>query len=508
MTQRDTLTGLAGRRAAEEQLGLLLSIGAPCYVGLIDIDFFTNLCARVGEQEGDDILRRLATLLADASGGQAYRCGGDEFLVLTEGEEREARAFFDTLRRRVARSGLVHRAPYEKVPVRLSIGIASGRGMRDPFPVLKAAEIALQSAKKKGRYRVEEVDPQQLQWRAEGRLHTLAGCSLRGDCAEGAAAFDAPLAEPYGVEAAGDSLLFVDRSNHRIKRIHGGVVTTLAGTGRSGYDGDGGAACQAMLCKPSGVALAPESGRLYLADTGNHCIRLIQEGIITTLAGTGHSGYSGDGGSALSAQLNRPGGVAADALGKIYTNDYGNNVIRCITPDGRIFTVAGCGEYGYSGDGGAAVQARLDRPYGLCVTPDGSFLYIADYGNHCVRRVTLASGIIDTLCGTGQPGDTGDGGPGAQACLRGPYWVSLYKEKFLLIADAGNHRIRAMNLHSGIIKTVCGNGHPGYVDADDPAQMRLRIPAGMTVQDGNLLIADYGNNAIRRYLLRPGDLPE
>ena len=121
--------------------------------------------------------------------------------------------------------------------------------------------------------------------------------------------------------------------------------------------------------------------------------------------------------------------------------------------------------------------------------------------------MTLASGIIDPLCGTGEPGDTGDGGPGRYARLHAPYWVSLCFEVILLIADAGNHRIRAMNLRSGRIKTVCGSG-PGYVDSDDPAAMRLRIPAGMAVQGDSLIIADYGNNALRRYWLQPGDLPD
>lgn len=520
MTARDALTGLADRGAAIERLGEMLRTAGDCCAGLIDIDFFTNLCARVGEREGDDILRRLAAMLSEASGGLAYRYGDDEFLLLLPCAGRPARllaadsatdgsphAFFDALRRRIARAGLVHRAPYEKVPIRLSIGIACGAEGDAPFAVLKAAEIALQSAKKKGRYRVEEIAPRTLQWKSKGRLHTLAGCSLRGDCVEGAACFDAPMAEPYGVEAVGDSLLFVDRSNHKIKRIDKGVVTTLVGTGRSGFGGDGGAAARAMLCKPSGVAVDPHSGRLYLADTGNHRIRVVEQGRITTLAGTGDSGYSGDGGDALSARFNRPGGVAADALGNVYTNDYGNNVIRRIDPSGIVSTVAGCGEYGYSGDGGAAVLARLDRPYGLCVSADGRFLYIADYGNHCIRRVTLASGVIDTLCGTGEPGDTGDGGPGACAKLRSPYWVSLCFDGILLIADAGNHRIRAMNLHSGRMKTVCGD-QPGYVDSDDPAAMRLRIPAGMAVQGDSLVIADYGNNALRRYWLRPGDLPD
>ena len=505
----DSLTGLPGREEAGRKIEGLLAQGTTLWAGLLDVDFFYNICARVGRKEGDGILRRLAALLREAAGGQAYRVGGDEFLLLTTGNGRAAPTeFFQSLRRQIARAGLVTLPPYEKVPIRVSIGVARARGPMDSFMVIKTAEIALQSAKKMGRYRVEVLDAEGLQCRAQGRLHTLVGHALRGDCAEGTPAYEASLAEPYGVEFAGeDRLLYVDRSNHRIKQVRQGMVTTLCGTGQSGFSGDGGPAGQAQLCKPSGVAFAPESGRIYIADTGNHRIRMIERGVITTLCGTGQSGFSGDGGPGAKAQLNRPGGVAADSRGNVYTNDYGNNRIRRIDPRGMVSTVAGCGEYGYRGDHGKAVDACLDRPYGLCVTPDGELLFIADYGNHCIRKVELAAGRISTLCGTGSPGYAGDGGPGAEARLNAPYWVSLYRRDILLIADAGNHCIRAMNLSTGVIETVCGNGEPGYVDSDDPACMRLRIPAGMAARHGEMIIADYGNNAIRRCLLREEDLP-
>lgn len=496
----DSLCGLPGREEAKREIKGRLAQGRPFLAGLIDIDFFYNICNRVGQKEGDGILRRLAALLREATGGQAYRVGGDEFLLLVEGDGGPASVeFFQSLRRRIAHAGLVTLSPYEKVPIRVSIGVARACEPMDSFVVIKTAEIALQSAKKMGRYRVEVLDAEQLQCRAQGRLHTLVGHALRGDCAEGTPAYEASLAEPYGVEFAGkDRLLYADRSNHRIKQVCQGMVTTLCGTGQSGFSGDGGPAKQARLCKPSGVAFVPESGRIYIADTGNHRIRMIERGVITTLCGTGQSGFSGDGGIGAKAQFNRPGGVAVDGCGNVYTNDYGNNRIRRIDPRGMVSTVAGCGEYGYRGDHGKAVDACIDRPYGLCVTPGGELLFIADYGNHCIRKVDLRTGLITTLCGGGHPGYSGDGGPGAEACLNAPYWVSLYGRDILLIADAGNHCIRAMNLSTGVIETVCGNGEPGYVDSDDPARMRLRIPAGMTARQGEMIIADYGNNAIRR----------
>ena len=506
---RDTLTGLPGREEARLEMDRRLAQGRLFAIGLLDIDFFYNICAQVGREEGDGILHRLASLLTQQTGGWAYRYGGDEFLLLIEGNAEGGSAdFFNALRRRVARAGLVTLSPYDKVPIRTSIGVACAQEGSDGFALLKTAEIALQSAKKMGRYRVEIFKAQGLQCRTQGRLHTLVGHALRGDCAEGVPAFDASLAEPYGVEFAGDCLLIVDRSNHRIRQVREGVVATLCGTGVGGFSGDGGPATRARLCKPSGAAVLPGGDRIYLADTGNHRIRVIDHGVITTLCGTGVGGFSGDGGRGEDARLNRPGGVAVDRQGNVYTNDYGNNRIRRIDSRGVVSTVAGCGEYGYRGDGGQAVQACLDRPYGLCVAPGGDLLFIADYGNHCIRRVELSTGVIATICGTGRPGYSGDGGPGRLASLNAPYWVALWKEDVLLIADAGNHCIRAMNLSSGLVKTVCGSGEPGYVDSDDPSRMRLRIPAGMAVRHNELIIADYGNNAIRRYLLRPGDLPQ
>ena len=168
---------------------------------------------------------------------------------------------------------------------------------------------------------------------------------------------------------------------------------------------------------------------------------------------------------------------------------------------GIITTVAGNGEYGNVGDGGLAVQARLNKPYGLSVTRDGRWLYIADYGNHSIRRVNLASGVITTVCGTGEPGYSGDGGPARAARLNGPYWVALWRSS-LLIADAGNHCIREVELCDGTIRTLVGNGTPGFVDAwRETGEARLNIPAGMMVDGDELMIADYGNNVIRRVKL-------
>ncbi len=279
-----------------------------------------------------------------------------------------------------------------------------------------------------------------------------------------------------------------------------GIITTISGDGSYGYSGDGGFAKKARFNKPSGVA-AGIDGCIYIADTGNHCIRKInKQGKIETLAGCGSEGYEGDGKLGEQTKFSRPGGVVVDIYNNVYTNDYGNNVIRAIRNDGSVYTVAGSGAFGYSGDGGDPLKASIDKPYGLAVTKDGQYTYIADYGNHCIREVDVVANKIRTICGTGESGYSGDGGNGQRAQLSGPFWVCVWKERYLLIADAENNCIRILDLKSNIINTLTGNGKHGYVDSvmhDGSAE--YNIPAGMAVDymSNYLYIADYANNAIR-----------
>lgn len=237
---------------------------------------------------------------------------------------------------------------------------------------------------------------------------------------------------------------------------------------------------------------------MLFVDRSNHQIKKVHNGRVYTVAGSGVHGCTGDHGPAVDACLHRPGGVATDQAGNLYTNDYGNNVIRKIDTKGMISTVAGNGNYGYEGDHGQAGMAALNKPYGLCVAPDGSRLYIADYGNHCIREVNLRTGTIETLCGTGIPGYSGDDGLCSLAQLNGPFWVTLYKNE-LFIADANNHAIRKIDLSTKIITTAVGDGTPGYVDvAYDLKHVKLNIPAGIAINDQYIFIADYGKNVVRK----------
>ncbi len=292
-------------------------------------------------------------------------------------------------------------------------------------------------------------------------------------------------------------LLELGTGEHREAGDVSAVITTVAGTGTSGFSGDGGPATQARLSFPQDVAVAAD-GSLYIADDANQRVRMVgPEGIITTVAGNGTALSGGDGGPATQANLNLPRGVAVAADGDLYIADYRNQRVRMVGPEGIITTVAGNGTSGFSGDGGPATLGSLMYPTDVAVAGDGS-LYIADYFNQRIRRVG-PDGVISTVTGTGQSGYGGDGGPATQAKLYYPHGLALGPDGSVYIADLENHRIRRV-WPDGIISTVAGSGITGFSGDGGPAtQARLSRPWGVAVAaDGSLYIADEQNHRIRR----------
>ncbi len=287
---------------------------------------------------------------------------------------------------------------------------------------------------------------------ADGIITTVAGNGTIGFSGDGGPATTASLHFPTSVALAPDgSLYFVDSVNLRIRRVGlDGIITTVAGNGTIGSSGDGGPATAASLALPVGVAVGTD-GSLYIADTGSGRIRRVgADGIITTVAGNGTYGFSGDGGSATAASLAGPGGVAVSADGSVYFADSGNNRVRRVGPDGIITTVAGNGSGGFSGDGGLATAASLNNPSGIAVGGDGS-LYIgvagiANSGNSRIRQIK-PDGIITTVTGTDGilPLFRGDGGPATVASLRGPSGIAVSDYRGLYIADSANNRIRLVH---------------------------------------------------------------
>jgi RHS repeat-associated protein len=328
-------------------------------------------------------------------------------------------------------------------------------------------------------------------------INTVAGNGVLGYSGDGGFAAQARLYQPRGVAVAADGSLYIaDTANYRIRRVSpDGIITTTAGNGVLGYSGDGGPATQARLNAPSSVAVAAD-GSLYIADEVNHRVRRVSpDGIITTVAGIGAFGYDGDGGPATQARLNLPRGVAVAADGSVYIADFGNHRIRRVGTAGMITTVAGNGTQGSGGDGGPATQASLSAT-GVAVAADGS-VYIADYGNHRIRRVGT-DGIITTVAGNGLTGYGGDGGTATQARLDNPWGVAVGADGSLYIADQRNHRVRHVG-PDGIITTVAGNGLTGYGGDGGPAtQARMTEPLGVaTGANGNVYIAVFSYHRIR-----------
>ena len=342
-------------------------------------------------------------------------------------------------------------------------------------------------------YRLRKVN-------AKGIITTVAGNGTQNFRGDGGQAIDASM-NPISVSVDRQGNLYIsDYNNNRIRKVDGinGIITTIAGDSMIGcYGGDGGKATLANLYTPSKTAL-DNKGNLYICDENNNRIRKVDtSGIITTFAGVNSQGYSGDGGLAIQAQLNTPYGVATDNFGNVFIAEFGNNRIRKVDTTGIISTVVGNGNRGYSGDGGLATAATLNLPYDVVLDTIGN-LYLIDQGNNVIRKVDT-SGIISTVAGTGDGGFGGDGDSAKYSNLNSPRGITIDRKGNLYISDNGNQRIRMVNTN-GIISTIVGNGTVGYNgDGGLASSAILAGTSGISVDNyGNLYIADFGNQRIRK----------
>jgi len=345
--------------------------------------------------------------------------------------------------------------------------------------------------------------PFTYQWQFNGTylsnniITTVAG-AWTNSLGDGGMATNAELWEPAGVvfDVFGN-LYIADEGNNRIRKVAAnGIITTVAGNGTNAYAGDGGAATNASLGEPTRVNF-DAFGNLYIADYVNCRVRKVApNGIITTVAGNGWSGETGNGGPAISASLTFPDGVAFDAGGNLYVPDQAGNQVRRVNTNGIISTVAGNVNTGYSGDGGAATSASMHQPSDVAFDGLGN-LYIADLENSRIRMVAT-NGIITTVAGNGGWGYSGDGGAATNASLYGPQGIAVDAFGNLYIGDQGNQRIRKVGTN-GIITTVAGNGRSGYSGDGGPAtSASLAEPQSVALDAvGNLYIADWGNDHIR-----------
>ena len=306
---------------------------------------------------------------------------------------------------------------------------------------------------------------------------------------------------PYGLVIGPDgALYFCDLDNQRIRRfdLKTKQLTTIAGSGERGYRGDGGPAVQAALNMPHELRF-DRQGHLYVAERDNHVIRKIdlKTGIITTVAGTGVAGFSGDGGSGTRAQLRQPHSIVFDRDGTLLICDIGNQRIRRLNlMTGVIDTYAGTGDAQPTPDGAPVAGTPLKGPRTLALAPNGD-LYLALREGNAIYRIDRRRQTLHHVAGTGEQGYTGDGGPAVAAKLGGPKGLALAPDGALYIADTESHVIRRIDLKTGIIRTVLGTGERGNSDDADPLKCRLSRPHGVFAISGIVYVSDSEAHRIR-----------
>jgi streptogramin lyase len=333
-------------------------------------------------------------------------------------------------------------------------------------------------------------------------ITTIAGTGKAGYGGDGGPALSGMLNNPYGMTFGPDgALYFCEVDNHVIRRLDLKThrLSTVAGNGHKGYSGDGGPATQASLSAPHEVRLDRE-GNLYIAERDNHVIRRVdaKSHVISTVAGTGSAGFSGDGGPANKAQLRQPHSIALDKNGLLYICDIGNHRIRRVNlKTGAIETFAGTGERQPTPDGASLDKLALNGPRAMAFAPNGDMFLVLREGN-AVYRLDMARRTIHHLAGTGKQGYSGDGGPAREALLSGPKGISIGPDGGVFIADTESHTIRRIDQRTGIIETVAGTGQRGEGPDGPPRSCALARPHGILIDSNGLIyIADSENHRIR-----------
>ncbi len=334
----------------------------------------------------------------------------------------------------------------------------------------------------------------------KGMMTRYAGSGESGFSGDGGPAIKANFKTPAGLAFDPEGNLYIaDRENHRVRKVDtSGNISTFAGIGEAGFSGDDAPAVKARLNLPSGV-VADQKGNLFISDRSNDRIRVVdKKGVIRTYAGTGVAGFQGDAGPALKAQLDKPFGIALDEAENLYIADRNNNRVRKVSPEGIITTVAGDGGFFFMGDNGPAYRASVAAPTGVAVDKKGN-LYIADRNNNRIRLVDKL-GMIRTVAGTGQQDYNGDSETARETNLYLPFGLTVDSNDNLLVIDRSHYRIRRIDPKSGKVETVAGNGLKLFAGDGGPATgATLSFPHGMFLdKDDNLIFSDKGHYRIRK----------
>jgi len=332
-------------------------------------------------------------------------------------------------------------------------------------------------------------------------VSTFAGTGAKGFSGDGGPADKAQLNNPFAVARGPDGFIYIcDVDNHRVRRVaKDGTISTFAGNGKKAFAGDGGPAVQASLNQPYELAW-DTSGNLYFVEIGNHVVRKVdaQTGTISTVAGTGKAGFSGDGGPATKAQMSAPHSLAFDPQGDILVCDILNHRVRKIDiKTGTISTWAGNGEKKTSPDGTPIGNSSLNGPRALAFANDGT-LWLALREGNAVLKLDPKAGILKRFAGTGKSGFTGNGGPALSATLSGPKGVSLDSKGNIYLADTESHSIRMINISKNTLELLVGDGKKADGPDGDPLKCRLARPHGVFVdKDDSVFIGDSENHRVR-----------
>jgi streptogramin lyase len=336
---------------------------------------------------------------------------------------------------------------------------------------------------------------------SEWTVSNLAGTGIAGFSGDGGPASAAQITDPYGIVRGPDGAIwFCEHGTHRIRRIApDGTISTIAGTGQKGYTGDGGPATQATFNLPHELRF-DTAGNLYVADTGNDAVRRIdlKTGVITTFAGNGRKGETGDGGPASDASVSSPHSIQISPDDTLYICDVPSHIIRRVDlHTGIITTFAGTGKAGPTPDGAPIAGTPLNNPRSLDVDREGNLWVVTREGNQ-VFKFDLKAGVIRLVAGTGQPGFTGNGGPAREAKLSGPKGITLDAAGNAWLADTESHTVRMIESSTGLIKLVAGTGVKGDGSDGDPLLCAMNRPHGVFAdKDGSIFIGDSEANRIR-----------
>lgn len=342
---------------------------------------------------------------------------------------------------------------------------------------------------------------------AAHQTRTLAGNGIAGYSGDGGPASAAQVNNPYGLVTGPDGALYVcEIGNHVIRRIDlkKGTISTVAGNGKKGYAGDGGPAREATLNEPYEIRF-DKAGNMFWVEMQNHLVRRMDRrtGIVSTVAGTGAAGFSGDGGPAREAQLAQPHSIAFDPQGRLLICDIRNHRVRRVDmASGRIETYLGNGERGPTPDGAPLAGTPVNGPRAMDLDPRGNLYLVLREGNR-VYRIDPRAGRYEHIAGTGNKGYTGDGGLAKNADLNGPKGISWSPDESVVIADTENHVIRRIDLKSGVITTVLGSGQRGDGPDGDPLACKTNRPHGVFVdRQATLYTGDSEAHRVRALRLR------